>query len=77
MFKLISEIAIQVKLIKIKWIIKEWIAQLVAHRLGNMLVVGSNPGKGEVFSKKNLNLNPDKKGAHYDTLCGCIVGSAD
>ena len=34
--------------------IQAWIAQLVAHRLGTMEVVGSNPGKGEDFSKKNL-----------------------
>ena len=32
--------------------IQAWIAQLVAHGLGNMEVVGSNLGKGEDFSKK-------------------------
>ena len=32
-----------------------WIAQLVAYRLGNGEVPGSNPGKGENFSVKISN----------------------
>ena len=39
--------------------IQAWIAQLVAHRLGTIEVMGTNPCKGEDFSKKLINLNAD------------------
>ena len=34
--------------------IQAWIAQLVAHWLCTMEVMGSNPGKGEDFSLKKI-----------------------
>ena len=40
-------------------VIEAGIAQLVAHWLNNTEVMGSNPGKGEECSKKNLFLNVD------------------
>ena len=36
-------------------LIRAWIAQLVAHRLGTQEVRGSNAGKGEIFSMKISN----------------------
>ena len=41
-----------VKLGMLGKLIQAWIAQLVVFQLGTMVVVGSNPGKGELFMIK-------------------------
>ena len=41
------------KIIYFKNKIQAWIAQLDAHLIGTVEAVGSNPSKGEDFSKKS------------------------
>ena len=49
---MLPNIIIAVKMQKVMSFMQAWIAQLVAHQLGATVVMGSNPGKGEDFSKK-------------------------